>query len=113
MAAPRITHHIRKFFEDHPGVTVYREDLIEYCKTKNGVAPTDGGVIYGVKKLVDGGMDIKAVDAANSWRYSPNGDKSSSKDDGELFERVHVTKGGAWILEDTKGEVVVVRVVDL
>ena len=71
-------------------------------------------------------MAIEELDRANTWIYRPNANANTNADangtkkeldkhykGGEIFERVHITKGGAWILEDTKGEVVVVRVVDL
>jgi aminopeptidase N len=112
MAHPRIQHHIRKYFEDHAGVTVYRTDLLDYIEKVSNNRPTDGGVVQAIRKIADTGMDIKVIDQANSWRYQPEA-SNSKKADRELFERVYITKNDHWILEDSRGEVTIVKPVDL
>lgn len=114
MGHPRIQHHIRQYFEDHAGVTVYRTQLLDYIEKVSGNRPTDGGVVSAVRKLMDSGtMEIKVVDASNSWRYSLDNGNPYKKPERELYERVYITKNDHWILEDSRGEVTIVKPVDL
>ena len=113
MAHPRIGHRVRKFMEDHPGSTVYRDDILGYIQQVTGRRPTDGAIAPAIKKLIEEGMRIQVLDAGNSWRFQPNGVVPIKAPERELFERVYITKNDHWILEDSHGEVTIVKPVDL
>lgn len=111
---------IRKYFEAHPGITVYRSDVLDFVeKEMGGRKSSDQGVTNAIRELAEsGGMAIEELDRANSWIYRPNATAAPSKDlvkkpSREIFERVHVTKQGNWILEGTDGEVTLVKPLDL
>ncbi len=104
--------YVRKYFEENPGKTIWRDDLIEYVAGQNTEEIREGTVLHSVNMLIADNFPIEIVERAHAWVYRPNkkDDKAASR---RMFELVHETKGGAMILEDTDGEVVIVKPVEL
>lgn len=125
MGAPYIRAIVRKYFMEHPGVHVWLDDLMEALKIQ-GKNPSTGGVQGAVAQLIDFDMEIFVVERGQCWIYTP-GKTPKMEEQREvappeqrvrltsrrLFELVHTTKAGAWILEDEEGEMVIVKPVDM
>jgi len=110
-----IRPYVRQYFERNPGRTIWRDELIEYVALQNQEKIREATVLHSVNALIQDGFPIEIQERAHAWIYLPNKKKDEPKVDPgrKMFELLANTKSGAMILEDTEGEVVIVKVVDL
>jgi len=116
MGHASVRPRIREFFERNPGVTLWRKDFMEYIERDLGRACTVSGLLNAISELIKTGYPIEVEERGHSWRYVPNKKQeivALPRTNRKMFELLANTKSGAMILEDTEGEVVIVKVVDL
>lgn len=116
MATTTIRPYVRQYFERNPLKTVWRDELFEYVQSQNEEEVRMQSVLHAVNQLMDDGFSIEIQERAHAWIHIPPKkvkEEAPKTPKRKVFELVHETKGGAMILEDTEGEVVIVKPVEL
>lgn len=131
MGFAKIRPSIRKYFFDHPNREIWFEEIKTHLISL-GLSPNDQSTKHAVGELIRRGMPIEIVESGHCWVYRHEPDytkkpvsttnvtnvvtspkelpKAPTK---KLFQLVHTTKQGNWILEDEEGELVVVKQIDI
>lgn len=104
---PRTIHNrgiaakIRREFDMHPGLTLYRQDLAATLEVDSSAIPS--AVQYCMKT-----MNIETIAAGQAWRHIPNHKNS----DATLFELIGRSKSGVLILQDEEGRIFKAQEID-
>src|SRR5215469_12493468 len=102
---------ILKRFTDHPGETIYLEDILKDMDvTKQQVH----SLITHIRGRNDEfASKLEVVYRGQAWRYNPNAKPNTASRDSKptkpLFELLAITKAGIYVLQDEQGEVKLLR----
>ncbi len=109
-----IRPYVRKYFEENPGKTIWRDDLVEYVAGQNSEVVREATILHSVNMLIADDFPIEIVERAHAWVYIPNKEKKEdSKSSRKMFELLARTQSGAMVLEGDEGEVMIVKQVEL
>ncbi len=112
MGYASVRPRVRELFEKNPGKDIWLNDFKEHVEMELDREVTVEGIRGAIRFLAAEGMEIEVLEQGHKWVYRPSG-SAIAKSGGKIFELIKETKSGTMILEDTDGEVIIVRRVDL
>lgn len=99
-----ISPSVYRYLADRPGRTCYRLDMARELDLG------EKRVRDAVQRLRRKGVPIEKVGTgASAWRFIPEEEQTHSENGHARYERLAVTKTGAWVLQDAEGNVTIVR----
>lgn len=98
MGAPRTRPQVLNYLMNHPGESLYIDDIAKATKldTKQ-VLSAIGNLVH-----VDG-EPVETVQRGRIWRYNPNGQRKAKAPEKRMFEEIGPAKDGSIVIQDLDG----------